>query len=470
LTNFLDNKCLLLLVLMYKHLKGAASMKKTNSIIIFLLCFVLLLSACDNTESPVQSTTGSGENVLDVYYLASDPAAAFIVQGYRPNDSGVKLNAVAFQSAEEMDLRISTEASSDKSADVVLFSSVTALDTAKMAVNNAFLDLTPYLSADESFDAANYYPILDAGKASEKQVLIPLRFQLQHLLTTQEKLAAGGITLKEGYTYSELMNALTANAASCSEDQSAMTSHLEKMPGNILYDALRLSNVPIADMTGKTLSVSEDTFREYAEYIQMACGQMVKSSQILSLYSRDFIGGVSKLTTILAKDSLPQQMRYYQALYDQGLGEKIQLLTFPNYGESNALTADVTLYAAALQSADQPQAAYDFIRYAMDTTIGQITNDLPVSRKAVAALLDELCANPGKNINIGSMYVQIPVMSEELRNSCEGILSRITSGNIQNSAIASIFDESMQGYLLGQSTFEECYKTFQNRMNLYLYE
>lgn len=445
-------------------------MKNIHSVLIVLLCFVLLLSACGKGEQPNQTTAISGDKVLDVYYLASDPATAFIVQGYRPNDSSVKLNAVAFQSVEEMDLRISTEASSDKSADVVLFSSVTTLDTAKMAVNNAFLDLTPYLSADESFDTANYYPILDAGKVGEKQVLIPLRFQVQHLLTTQEKLAAGGITLKEGYTHSDLMTALAANAASCSEDQSAMTSHLEKMPGNILYDALRLSSVPVADVTGKTLSVSEDTFREYAEYIQMACGQMVKSSQILSLYSRDFIGGVSKLTTILAKDSLPQQMRYYQALYDQGMGEKMQLLFFPNYGDSNALTADVTLYAAALQSADQPQAAYDFIRYAMDTATGEITNDLPVSRTAVSALLDELCANPGKNINIGSMYVQIPAMSEELRNSCEGILSRISSGNIRNSAIASIFDESMQGYLLGQSTFEECYKTFHNRINLYLYE
>lgn len=446
-------------------------MKTTNSVIIFLLCFVLLFSACDNAETPVQSTVGTEENVLDVYYLASDPAAAFIVQGYRPKDSGVKLNAVTFQSVEEMDLRISTEASSGKSADVVLFSSVTTLDTVKMAVNNAFLDLTPYLSADASFEAANYYPVLNAGKVGEKLVLMPLRFQVQHLLTSKEKLSAADISLKEGYSATDLMNALAANAASCGEDQSAMKCFLSATPGGILYDALRLSNVQIADMSGKTLSVSEATFREYAEYAQMACGQFMKSAKILELYSRDFIGGVSKLTTMLAADSLPQQMRYYAALYDQGLKEKLQLLTFPNYGESNALTADVTLYAATLQSANQPQAAYDFIRYAMDTTIGgEITNDLPVGRKAVSELLDDLCTKAGKNINIGSMSVQIPIMSESLRTSCEGILSKITSGNIQNSAIASIFNESIQSYLMGQSTFEECYKTFQNRMNLYLYE
>ena len=445
-------------------------MKKFGAVLVILLCVALILSACKHTDDPGNTTAANGKQTLVVYYLAADPAATFIVKGYSSKGPNVKMNAVAFQSAEEMDLRISTEASSNKGADVILFSSATTLDTAKMAINNAFLDLAPYLSADESFDAANYYPVLNAGKVGEKQALMPLRFQVQHLLTSEEKLAAGSISLEEGYSASDLMNALAANAASCNEDQSAMTSHLEKMPGNILYDALRLSNVPVADVTGKTLSVSEDTFREYAEYIQMACGQMVKSSQILSLYSRDFIGGVSKLTTILAKDSLPQQMRYYQALYDQGLGEKMQLLTFPNYRESNALTADVTLYAAALQSADQPQAAYDFIRYAMDAATGEITNDLPVSRKAVSALLDDLCTKAGKNINIGSMTVKIPVMSESLRKSCEGILARIASGNIRNSAIASIFDESMQYYLLGQATFEECYKTFQNRINLYLYE
>ena len=93
-----------------------------------------------------------------------------------------------------------------------------------------------------------------------------------------------------------------------------------------------------------------------------------------------------------------------------------------------------------------------------------------MSRKAVSVLLDELCANSGKSMNIGSMNVKIPAMSEELRGSCERILERITSGNIRNSAIASIIDESMQNYLMGNATFEEACKMFQNRMNLYLYE
>lgn len=445
-------------------------MKKTCSVIAVLLCFILLLSACGKEEAPNQTTAAREAQVLDVYYLAGDPAAAFIARGYRSGTSNLIINAVAFQSVEEMDLRISAESGSGKGADVVLFSSTTTLDTAKMAANHAFLDLAPYLSADNSFDADNYYCVLDAGKVGEQQAMMPLRFQLQYFLTSEEKLAAGGISLKEGYSASELMNGLASNAATCNEDQSAIQCWFRGTPGGILYDALRLTNVQIADVSGKTLTVTEDTFREYAEYAQMAYGQFMKSAQILKLYSRDFIGGVSKLTTMLSKDSVPYQMRDYSAMFDQGLEERMEVLTLPNCGEPNALTADVTLYAAVLQSADQPQAAYDFIRYAMDTGVGEVTNDLPVSRKAVSALLDELCANSGKNMNIGSMNVKIPAMSEELRGSCENILGRITSGNIRNSAIASIIDESMQNYLMGKATFEEACKVFQNRMNLYLYE
>jgi len=445
-------------------------MKKTCSVIAVLLCFILLLSACGKEEAPNQTTAARGEQVLDVYYLTGDPAAAFIARGYRSGDSNLIINAEAFQSVEEMDLRISTESGSGKGADVVLFSGTTTLDTAKMAANHAFLDLAPYLSADNTFDAANYYCVLDAGKVGELQAMMPLRFQLQYFLTSEEKLAAGGISLKEGYSASELMNALISNASSCNEDQSAIQCLFRGTPGGILYDALRLTNVQIADVSGKNLSVTEDTFREYAEYAQMAYGQFMKSAQILKLYSRDFVGGVSKLTTMLSRDSVPYQMRDYSAMFDQGLEERMEVLTLPNCGEPNALTADVTLYAAALQSADQPQAAYDFIRYAMDTGVGEVTNDLPVSRKAVSALLDELCANSGKSMNIGSMNVKIPAMSEELRGSCEKILERITSGNIRNSAIAAIIDESMQNYLMGKATFEEACKMFQNRMNLYLYE
>lgn len=445
-------------------------MKKISSILIILLCVVMLFSACNNTDNPKQSTAKSEEKVLDVYYLASDPAATFIVKEYRSEYPDAKLNAVAFQSVEEMDLRISTEASSGKGADVVLFSSTTTLDAAKMAINNAFLDLAPYLSADEKFNASNYYSVLNAGRIGEEQVLMPLRFQVQYLLTSEEKLSASSISLSEGYSTSDLMNALAANADACNEGQSAMQCLFSGTPSGILYDALRLSSVQIVDMSGKILTVSEDTFREYAEYAHMAYGQFMKSAQILKLYSRDFVGGVSKLTTMLSKDSLPYQMRYYDAAYGQALEEKLHVLVFPNYGDSNALTADVTLYAAALQSTEQPQAAYDFIRFAMDATAGEITNDLPVSRKAVSALLDNLCANPGKNINLGSVNAEHPAMSEKLRASCERILGQVTSGNIRNSTIASIFDESMQNYIMGKATFEECYKIFLNRINLYLYE
>lgn len=445
-------------------------MNKACSMLLILLCMIFVLSACANLN-PLDSTTkGNTEKELTVYYLSKDTAATFIVRGYKPEDATVKINAVAFNSAAEMDLRLSTEAGSGKGADVVLFPSATTLDTAKMAINNAFLDLTPYLSSDGSFDPANYYPVLDAGKVGGKQALMPLRFRPQYLLTSEEKLTNAGIALSEKYSASELMSALAANAANCAEGESAIQCLYSGAYVGILYDTMRLANVQIADMNSKTLTVSDDTFRVFSEYAKMAYGQIQKSEQILKLYSRDFVGGVSKLTTMLSVDPLPFQMRYYEALFDQALEEKLEVLAMPNHEDAGALTVDVGLYAAVLQSTDCPKEAYAFVRYAMDSAAGDVTNTLPVSKSAVTAVLDELCAQAGKRVNIGSMFVNIPVMSDELRASCEELLGRIDSGNIRNCAVSDIFAESMQGYITGESTFEECYETFKNRMNLYLYE
>jgi len=444
--------------------------KRTLCILCVLLCGTLLFCGCTTIDTPETSTQGTTqESKLEIYYLASDPVAQAIVSGYRAL-STIKLGLTAFADVEEMDLRIAAEIGSGKGPDVVLFTDATTLDTAKMATNNAFLNLSELLTADKTFAEDNYYPVLDAGKVGDAQMLMPLRFSLHYLLTSEEKLQNSGISLPENYTASELMEVLATNAEVCGDDQSAMQTLNGSSIGGLIYDRLRLSNIQVVNMANREVCIMEEVFQEFSEHAKLSYNQFVKSAQILKTYSRDFVGGVSKLTTLMSNETPLFQLRYYNALFDQGLNETMTVLTYPNYDAPQELTADISLYGAILKGTDVQQEAYNFIRYAMDSEVGEYTNDLSINRASVDAQITLFCENPGKRVNIGSMFVDIPKMSGDLREVCESLLNKVASGSIRNSAIDGIFTEAMEDFICGNASYEDCYTKFKNKIGLYVNE
>ena len=134
------------------------------------------------------------------------------------------------------------------------------------------------------------------------------------------------------------------------------------------------------------------------------------------------------------------------------------------------MTADISLYAAIPKSTDAKQTAFDFVRFAMDSAVGDIGNDLPINRNSVALHLDQLCRDAGKSVKLPTGVVTVPVMSEALRQQCEQTLDRISSGSIRSGVIDDIFTEAMEAYITGEADFEDCYAKFKNQMSLYLYE
>ena len=447
-------------------------MKKSLFISVLLFVCIILFSGCTpgGTNSTTVTTKPDVSGSIDIYYLADDACSIHILKSFKSSTADVTINATGFSSVEEMDTRIAAEISGNKGPDVILFPSATSLDTTKMAMNQAFLDLSEMLAADESYDAQNYYSVLDAGKIGSKQLLMPLRFRLQYHTTTQERLTAAGMELPENYTASQLMATFHSYAAGAGEDFSAMICSMNCSTGALIYDTLRLSGVEIADLQSKTLSISDEVFQEYAEFARLMFEQSQKTAQILKNYGTGFTGGLTHVASVYGYDQFPLYLRYYEALFRKGLNENIQILSLPNYTNAASLTADISLYAAVLQNADAKQTAFDFVRFAMDSTLGDIGNDLPISRSSVALHLDQLSRDAGKSVKLPTGVVTVPVMSEALRQQCEQTLDRISSGSIRSGVIDDIFTEAMEAYITGEADFEDCYAKFKNQMSLYLYE
>jgi len=447
-------------------------MKKFALISALLLLCIMLLPACTPSQEngTTAATTPSGPISLDIYYLADDASSIHILKSFQSATADITINATGFTSISEMDTRIAAEISGNKGPDVILFPSATSLDTTKMAMNQAFLNLSDMLAGAEDYDVQNYYSVLDAGNIGGQQLLMPLRFRFPYYTTTQERLTTAGMDLPQNYTASQLIAAFHSHASSAGDDLSAMLCNIDGSIGALMYDVLRLTGVEIADLQSKTLSISDEVFLEYADFAQLSLAQIRKSGRILQNFGTGFTGGATHITTSYVNDQFPLYLRYYEALYRKGLNETIRILSLPNYDDASTMTADISLYAAILQSTDAKQAAFRFVRFAMDSTIGDIGNDLPISRKSVELHLDQLCRDAGKNVKLPTGMVAIPVMSEALRQQCEQTLACITSGSIRSGVIDDIFNEAMEAYIAGEADFAESLEKFKNQMSLYLYE
>lgn len=443
--------------------------------LILSLCLLAALGGCngdapeETTLQTTESTTPEEPRELDIYYLRETLSTAqSIVQKYTLSHRNVSVNATAFNSIEEMDLQIASEISAGKGPDVILFPDTTTLDTAKMAQNGAFLDLSEMMAADITYSAENYYPVLTAGQIGGGQYLMPLRMKFMYMMTTQKKFS-DVLSLEEGYTLQQLMQALTVNAAQCPEDKSAM--HTMHKVDTYLYDLLRLSNIQIVDTESLTQTVSRETVEEYAAFAQMAYGQMLKAAGHMREYSpNDLAEACRRNTVILTDQSMPGWVRYYGAIYDQALNEEFQLISYPNQTDANKVTVDIPLYAAVVKKTDNAQDAYSFVRYAMDYSFSNINEQLPVSKQGVTGLLNNLSANTGKTITVHSFTVKVGRMTAEQETYCKSLLDRITSGSIPNAGIEAIFTEAMGSYITGEADFDSCYQKFENQLGIYLYE
>ena len=459
-------------------------MKKCITIILLVFWCLMLFSGCgpkqaevtEPSEPVTTESTGPEETApeeiatLDIYYLADDTCSHYMVNSFNYFMDDVTVNATAFASIEEMDPRIAAEVNANKGPDVIVFPRSTTLDTTKMAMNGNFLDLSGLLANDETFDAKNYYSLLDAGNIGGKQLMMPLRFRLPFYETSQERLATAKIDLSENYTASQLMAAFQTHAASAGEDISTLMYNIESSMGAFIYDPMRLSGVEIVDLEKQALTVSDDVFLEYAEYARLMYSEVPKIRNFFKTYGPAFTDGWTHLTSVCGDQQFPLYLRVEEAYYRVAVNETIQILHMPNYEDPASLMADISVYAAVLENTDDAQTAYRFIRYAMDCILGDIQNDLPISRAQVSAHLDDLSWNRGKTFQLPTCSVSVPAMSAELRQLCEQTFDRITSGSIRSDVIDDIFTETMEPYIVGEAEFEECYTKFKNQMNLYLYE
>lgn len=456
-------------------------MKRTVAVVLCMY-LLMLLGGCGieqtaattapsatTTVLPNRETETTAEWALDIYYLQEPIATAKnMISQYASANPDLFINATAFESIEEMDAQITSDLERGNGPDVILFTDATQLDTVKLALNDHFIDLSGMLEEDISFRAENYYPVLESGVIGGGQYLIPLRMRLMYMMTTQESFT-NDLALDEAYTLKQLMQALGECADRCAEEENAM--HTMHSFDSYLYDLLRITGIQIVDVDELTQTVSEDMLMEYAVFAQLAYSQCLQAAMDMREYGTDNIGEMlSRNTAILIKESMPANLRYFAAAYSKGLEQEIQLITYPNQYNARELIADISLYAAVINTTDNLPGAYSFIRSAMDNSVGNINEQLPVSRACVEALLATLGTSSGKMITVNSKVVMVDKISEEQKEVCRSLLNRISQGSIANAGVRKIISDGLGGFIMMEKDFDSCYQEIVSELACYLEE
>lgn len=120
-----------------------------------------------------------------------------------------------------------------------------------------------------------------------------------------------------------------------------------------------------------------------------------------------------------------------------------------------------------------PQKAYALLKHILDF---QVNNNFskyteaqvyyaPVSLTEYRNAVDELSTTYGSGTR-----VTIQPLSEENAKQLTAFPQRITQAAIPNMSLGTGIDEIFDPYFMGKDTFDNCYKTFLNRLQLYVSE
>lgn len=425
---------------------------KRYILFLWVLAAMCLLSACGSSSE------------VSVYVVETEALYTSALDAYEKGHPDVQLTVEQFDSYEAMNERLNTELMSGEGPDLLLFNSLYSdTDVLKLAGGSAFLSLNEYTDALTENDC---YPVLlEGGKINGEQYLLPLSWNLLQAYTSK--------SLMEGYEGQSLYDAVTAEAQRLADSEDTGATSLQFGRGDALNFFLEIGGVPVVDMNEKTFAADSAQVQRTAEFVKMFYDNMTKISAIAQRYRNDFSGAVSHYSFLLENYPFMNNLRYYQTLYPDTVGEEMAVSFFGELDSQDSLSAQIIHYGAISANTDNPEGAWEVLRSIMEADFSMDFSKYdsaglyyaPVTPEAYEACVVQLETSPGQGPN-GT----VEPLNEENGALLRQIPGRVTEAGIRNPVLGDLIQECMEPYLTGSDSFENCYATLESRVSLYLDE
>ena len=445
-------------------------------------------------------------------FLLSDALQAF------ESESGITLDLRFFMTKGDMEKQMQIDIEQGEAPDLILLDHMTYAGEKgsdslyRLMAEDWFYDVTDFMQAEGLYSNGNYYtPVLRAGIFKERQLLLPILFNVSTLMAGQETMAQTGFYLQPDMATEEWIQGLESVMHATPEGIEGLDflgAHLDLF--QIIPALFQAAGVkPVEEETGR-ITLEKDIFERiagfYADYLRMqyrgeseidfsfsAKQQLDERKQeymrsrrmdILQQYrpiasARNDIIDVSEFepwskqgyyyleggnTYQLHFHSFITQAMFMDSLF-QARQEELKVVGVSN--TEGFYTALISLCGGVYKESQHPEYAYQLLCYLMDQTYFPYCG-VSVNREVTEDMLDTLATwefqlDPYYAVFEGyekqaEHTFTIASLRPEIRDQLEAVLEHVGTALLPCYAEYEPIMHAIESYAWGILTLEDAYR------------
>ena len=414
-------------------------------------------------------------------------------------ETGINLDIKWYERAFQMEEDL---AKMDKTEwpDLIITTNSTTADYYQYMDEGYFCDLTDFVAEREMYTSGAYYnQILRAGEYNQKQYILPILFNIDTIMGSQEMWEKISLHVGDVNTHSELLDALIYSQNQNAVEQVAV--HFGSDAAIYLPHALySAAGEKWVDYEKGGTNLDESAFRKmgvfYEQFLDEQFEEELVQGEKISWYEAKhnticmaiendvqldeflddigcFVEGGGSFQTYL--HSAAAQAWYYESRYKDA-EQNFEIYAMP--GMEGGTTAHVSYMGAVLRTSQYPEASFEFLKYLMDSEVSAFFG-FSVNCKNTQDQLEYLTESsyylrPGLQIRLEDgtlansiMDYLIQPMSAETKGKLEEMLGKIENASLPNWPVYEILDVQLQRYAKGECDIEEAYQTALDNLNSY---
>lgn len=298
-------------------------------------------------------------------------------------------------------------------------------DLAPFLWNDFFCDLTPFFEEDEVMSGGNYVTkVMEAGNINGKQVLFPLTFNMNLLMTSEEVLRRHNFPLLKDYSYDEMIDVFTQEWSNQGrENDEILLLQFSDMWNTYPYSLFDgASGISYLDFETQEVTLDQEYFYQLTElYKAYLCDDFTMSQEELKQNVAQSNQGLpykdskyEKTTALIIEEildgfdyvheravyiadggtqgfslhSFAAQAGYYESRYKEN-NEEFVCMAVPMKENQNEYAAIVTTFGAVLNDSQHTRKGYQFLKQLADSDHFMYM-DLSVNQDRISDTFDAL--------------------------------------------------------------------------------
>jgi len=390
---------------------------------------------------------------------------------FREKYPHVEIEVIEFgrNDADKYFTLLKTELMAGKGPDLILEQPMGGgfLDIYKLMDTGIFVDLQPFIDEDSEFNLDDYNKaVLDAGRYRGKRYLMPIQYDSQILLTTQEILDAEGVKVSDLETFDGFIKAITRYNEKY-KNNPGKTVFKKQSYCAVVHNVFPWSGIELINYATRTVNFDTPYFKSIVEAMKWS---------YVGDEPTDYDRIPRSLSTVpaLENQEIFFDLKYgfsyhefhenYFGLLDKGLTPVF--FKYPNIENENNARVDRVI---AIPKASKNQInAYNLIKIILSEDIQNDSSIYfpmpPVLKSAAKAQFEEAIHGSGN-------FQALPPLPEEVFNAYLDLLINVdTCSLITFTPYYEIFRRDMGAYFEGKKSFDECVKILENSLQIYVSE